>query len=179
MRIVYIASVLAITLAGCTSTSAVPTEIKATPTLMPSPTPSETPPEEISDPFEMKAEDIVRILKKEYGYSFEWVEGEGYKTEVGDITMELRVGEGGSQADRLEEIGMTLRGTSVWLFEQSSPWWAFLRSLGMGKFGTDLIKWLNREYGGTYQVGYIGDYEVEANRLTSGVDELRLAIREQ
>jgi len=148
-------------------------------TTIPSPIETKAMPEEISNPFEMRADDVAMIMQDKYGYSFEWIEGEGYVTDVSDVTLKLIVTKGGGPSDKVHEISMTLRGTNTWLFNQQTPWWVFLYNINLGKFGTDLIDWLRQEYGGTYQIGYIDQYEVSANRYYVGKDELVITVRKE
>jgi len=190
-RSAFLAIVIALILAACgTATpdedaiaqteAAKPTEPStARPTTIPSPTETEAIPEEITDPFEMHADDVAMIMQEKYGYSFEWIEGEGYVTDVSDVTLKLIVAEGGGQSDKVHEISMALRGANTWLFNQQTPWWVFLYNINLGKFGTDLIDWLRQEYGGAYQIGYIDQYEVSANRYYVGKDELVITVRKE
>jgi len=42
-----------------------------------------------------------------------------------------------------------------------------------------LIDWLRQEYGGTYQIGHIDQYEVYANRYYIGIYELVIIVRKK
>jgi len=164
----YLLAIFALIIITSCSTAPIPIPEIAVVTATAVPTEIQSIPQVITNPFEMKAEDVARIMNDEHGYSFEWVEGDGFSTEVGGYNLIIEVPEGGQRTDKVSSLVLEFEWLSGPHF-QSSAAGLLLYRLEMGRFSSEFEKRYEEvKYKDTnFSREYIGDYEVEIQRYIS------------